>query len=138
MLMPTETQAASSKKMLWTGRILSALSGLLVAFAAIMKLAHSPQVIEGFAKMGFPASLVLPIGIIELSCVIVYLIPRTSVLGAIFLTAFLGGATVSCLRVGDPSLPLPIVTGIFVWGGLFLREPRIRALIPLRRSANGG
>jgi hypothetical protein len=141
MLMPPEIQAAPSKgmlskKMLWTGRVLSALPSLLVGFAGIVKLTHSPQIIEGSAKMGFPASLVLPIGIIEVSCVIVYLIPRTSVLGAILLTAFLGGATVTCLRVGDPSLPVPIITGIFVWGGLFFRDPRIRALIPLRSSVS--
>jgi DoxX-like family len=135
--MPPEIQAAPSKGMLWTGRILSALSSLLVGFAGIIKLTHSPQIIEGFAKMGYPASLVLPIGIIEVSCVIVYLIPRTSVLGAILLSGFLGGAIATCLRVGDPSLPLPVVTGIFVWGGLFFRDPRIRALIPLRSSANG-
>ena len=119
---------------LWTGRILTAIPSLIVGFAGAMKLTHSPQVIEGFAKTGYSASLVTPIGIIELSCVIVYLIPRTSVLGAILLTAFLGGATVTCLRVGDPSLPLPIITGILVWGGLFFRDPRLRALIPLRSA----
>jgi hypothetical protein len=123
-----------SRGMLWAGRVLSTLPALLLAFAASGKLFHSPQVVEGMARSGYPAWLLMPVGIIELSCVIVYLIPRTSVLGAILMTGFLGGATASCLRVGDPSLPIPIIAGILVWAGLFFRDPRIRALIPLRGS----
>jgi hypothetical protein len=136
MTSATQTNPVS-KGMLWTGRIMSAISSLLVGFAGAIKLIHSPQIIWGFAKMGYPASLVWPVGVTEVSCLIVYLIPRTSVLGAILLTGFLGGATATCLRVGDPSIPLPIVTGMLVWGGLFLRDPRLRSLIPLRSSGTG-
>jgi len=123
-----------SKPMLWTGRILTALPALLILFASGIKLAKSSVAIEGTVKAGYPASLVVPIGIIELACVVLYLIPATSVLGAIFTTALMGGATATLLRVGDPSIPMPIVTGILVWGGLFFRDPRIRALIPLRTN----
>ena len=133
--MPSDTKAAPvSKGMLWTGRVMSALPSLLIAFAGVMKIAKVPGVVEGSAKSGYAASLVLPIGIIELSCLIVYLIPRTSVLGAILVSAFLGGATATCVRVGDPSWPMPVLTGVLIWGGLYFRDPRVRALIPLRSS----
>ncbi len=85
-----------------------------------------------YAAVRLPASLITPIGIIELACLTLYLIPRTSVLGAILLTGYLGGATVTHLRVGDPAFVGAVVAGIFVWGGLFFREPRVRALIPFR------
>jgi hypothetical protein len=78
--------------------------------------------------------LVAPVGILEVICLVVYLIPRTSVLGAILLTGLLGGATVTTLRIGDPTFPMPVVLGMMVWGGLFLRDERLRALIPLRRT----
>lgn len=131
---PTTQTKPVPKGMLWAGRIMSALPCLLIAFAAVIKLTRSPQVIEGFARSGYPASLVLPVGILELCCVIVYAIPRTSGLGAILLTGFLGGATATCVRVGDPSFPLPIITGMLVWGGLYLRDRRVRSLIPLRAN----
>jgi len=133
--MPSETHAVPSKGMLWTGRIMSALPVLLILSASSIKLARTSAAIEGTVKAGYPASLVVPIGIIELACMVLYLIPATSVLGAIFTTALMGGATATLLRVGDPSIPLPIVTGVLVWGGLFLRDARLRALIPLRSSA---
>jgi hypothetical protein len=75
----------------------------------------------------------VPIGILELFCVVVYLIPQTSVLGAILMTGLLGGATLTGLRAGDPTFPIPVVLGMMAWGGLFLRDVRLRALIPLRR-----
>jgi DoxX-like family len=133
--MPSDTKVEPvSKGQLWTGRIMSALPSLVIAFAAIMKLTKAPAVVEGVAKSGYPVSLIVPIGIIELSCLIVYLIPQTSVLGAILVSSFLGGATATCVRVGDPAWPMPVLTGVLIWGGLFFREPRLRALIPLRSS----
>jgi hypothetical protein len=81
--------------------------------------------------MGFPLSLSSGLGILELSCTLLYVIPRTSVLGAILLTGYLGGATATTVRIGDPFY-LPVLFGIMVWGGLFLRDPRLRSLIPLR------
>lgn len=90
--------------------------------------------VEGMARAGFAEKLLVPIGILELVCVVVYLIPRTSVLGAILLTGLLGGATVTTLRIGDPTFPMPVILGMMAWGGLYLRDVRLRELIPLQKS----
>ena len=121
-----------SKPALWTGRVMSALPILLVLMSSIMKLMKLPGVVEGFARAGLAGHLILPVGIIELVCVVVYAIPRTSVLGAILMTGLLGGATVTTLRVGNPTYPMPVVLGMLAWGGLYLRDLRVRQLIPLR------
>jgi DoxX-like family len=123
-----------SKAALWTGRVMSALPVLLVLFGSVVKLMKTPSVIEGFAHAGLPASLIVPVGIIELICVVVYVIPQTAVLGAILMTGLLGGATITGLRIGDPSVPLPLILGMLAWGGLYLRDTRLRALIPIRRA----
>jgi hypothetical protein len=83
---------------------------------------------------GFSPGLIVPIGILELACVVVYVIPRTAVLGAILLTGLMGAATVTTLRIGDPTFPMPVILGMLAWGGLYLRDRRLRALIPLRRD----
>ncbi len=111
---------------------MSALPVLLLLFSAGMKLARPAPVVEGFAKSGYPESLLLGIGIVELLCTVLYLIPRTAVLGAILLTGYLGGATATHLRVGEPWI-FPIIVGVLLWGGLFLRDPGIRRLIPFSR-----
>ena len=123
--------APVSKKMLWTGRIMSALPVLLLAFSAVAKLMKPASVVEGFGRLGYPESLILPIALLELVCAVVYVIPRTSILGAILLTGYLGGATASLVRVGE-AFWAPVVAGVLVWGGLFLRDQRLRALIPFR------
>jgi uncharacterized membrane protein YphA (DoxX/SURF4 family) len=128
---PTNPPAPVSKKMLWSGRVMSALPVLMLLFSAVMKFVKPPGFAEGMTKLGIPESLATGLGILELVCVIFYVIPRTAVLGAILLTGYLGGAILTHLRVGDPFIG-PIVFGAFIWGGLFLRDPRIRALIPLR------
>ena len=131
--MDSGTQAAPvSKKMLWAGRISSALPVLLLLFSAVGKLLKPVAVVQGFAQFGYPESLLLPIGIVELLCTVIYLIPRTSVLGAILLTGYLGGATATHLRIGDPAFIMPAFLGVLVWGGLFFRDERLRALLPLR------
>ena len=117
--------------MLWAGRIMSTLPALLLLLSAAMKLAKSSAVVEGFAHAGIPESLIIKVGIVELVCTVIYMIPQTSVLGAILLTGYMGGATLTTLRVGDAFIP-PVIVGILVWGGLFLRDRRLRALIPLR------
>jgi hypothetical protein len=122
-----------SKAALWTGRMMSSLPVLLILFGCILKLMKTPQVLEGFARAGVPAQLIVPVGLIELICVITYLIPRTSVLGAILMTGLLGGATLTSLRVADPTYPMPVFVGMLAWGGLFFRDARLRALIPLRK-----
>ncbi len=130
-----QTQAgAVSKAMVWTGRIMSAVPVLIVLMAAVMKLVKAAPVVEGTVRAGFAERLIVPIGIVELICVVVYLTPRTAVLGAILLTGLLGGATVTTLRMGDPTFPMPVVLGMMAWGGLYLRDLRVRELIPLRRD----
>jgi DoxX-like family len=121
-----------SKKVLWTGYIMSALPILLFVFSAIMKLMKPAPVVEGFVHSGIPEALIVKLGILELACTIIYAIPSTAVLGAILLTGYLGGAAAITWRVGG-SVVMPVVVGVFVWGGLFLRDQRLRALFPLRR-----
>jgi hypothetical protein len=134
MTMQTVTQPITvAKTALWTGRVISTLPVLMLLMSAVMKFMKPPPVVEGFAHLGLPESLALGLGILEMLCTVLYVIPRTAVLGAILLTGYLGGATVTHLRVGDPFI-MPAILGVFVWGGLFLRDPRLRALIPLRRE----
>ena len=130
--MLADTQTASvAKKMFLAGYILSALPVLMLLFSGVMKLLKPASVMEGFVRLGYPESLALGIGIVELACAALYVIPRTSVLGAILLTGYLGGATATHLRIGEPFFA-PIVLGVLVWGGLFLRDERLRTLLPLR------
>jgi uncharacterized membrane protein YphA (DoxX/SURF4 family) len=130
-MLPDLQTAPVSKKMLWAGYILSALPVLMLLFSGVMKLVKPAPVVEGFVRLGYPESLALGIGIVELVCAVLYVIPRTSVLGAILLTGYLGGATATHLRIGEPFFA-PIVLGVMVWGGLFFRDARLRALLPLR------
>jgi len=120
-----------SKKVLWAGRIMSALPVLLLLFSSVMKFVKPASVVEGFVRLGYPESLAFGIGIVELACTVLYVIPQTSVLGAILLTGYLGGATATHVRIGEPFY-MPIVLGMLVWAGLFLRDDRLRALLPLR------
>jgi len=123
-----------SKKALWAGRIISALPVLLLLFSATLKFAKPPGVVEGFKKFGYPEHLILVLAILEIGCTIIYLIPQTSVIGAILLTGYLGGATATHFRIGDPSFIMPVICGVLVWLGLLLREGRLRPLLPLRSS----
>jgi hypothetical protein len=124
-----------SNAMLWTGRLMSALPVLFFLMDGIMKLVKPPIVVKSTVELGYPESAILPIGIVLLVCTVVYVIPRTAVLGAILLTGYLGGAVATHVRVGAGAFPIvfPIVFGVLVWGGLFLRDAGLRALIPLRR-----
>jgi hypothetical protein len=117
--------------MVWTGRVLSALPVLLLFMSAAMKFVQPEFVTKDFAKFEYPEGVLVPLGIVELACTILYINPRTAVLGAILLTGYLGGATATHLRVGDPFF-MPIVVGVVLWMGLFLRDARLRALIPWR------
>jgi DoxX-like family len=127
----TAPSTSPSKAQLWIGWILSALPFLMLALSGVMKIAKLPMVVQGFAHFGLPDQLMIGLGILELSCAIIYLIPPTSILGAILVTGYLGGAILTNLRVGE-SVIGPAALGVLAWGGLFLRDPRLRALIPLR------
>lgn len=130
------TTASQPQKpwLLWTGRILSALPVLMMALGGAMVLARPPFVLEGMGKFGYPESALLTIGVLELGSALIYVIPRTAVLGAILMTGYLGGAVATHVRVGDPGWPAALILGIFVWAGLYLRDERIRRLLPLRQA----
>jgi DoxX-like family len=120
--------------MRWLGLALSALPVLMLLMSATMKLTQNPKMVALWTpKFGYPESLMLPIGLLELTCAIVYLIPQTAVLGAILVTGYLGGAVATHVRVSDAFL-IPLSLGVFAWAGLFLRDPRLRALLPLRSA----
>lgn len=128
-------QAVSvSKKTRWAGIIISALPALLLLFSGVMKVVKPAGVPEEFARQGYAENLALSIGILELACTVVYIIPRTSVLGAILLTGYLGGAVATHVRIGDPlfNVLAPALFGALIWGGLYLRDERLRAILPLR------
>jgi DoxX-like family len=126
--------ASVSKKALWAGIIIGALPALMLLFSGSTKLAKPAGIVEDFARLGYPEGVILGIGILEFACTVVYLIPRASVLGAILLTGYLGGAVATHVRVGDPffKILMPILFGVLIWGGLYLRNVRLRALLPLR------
>jgi hypothetical protein len=132
----TNTQTAPvSKLMLWAGWIVSALPVLMLVVSAVMKFMKPAPLVETFAHLGWDVSLALYLGILELLCTMIYVIPRTAVLGAILLTGYLGGAVATHVRIGDPVAQFapPIILGVLVWLGLYLRDARIRAILPLRR-----
>lgn len=122
-----------NRRIVWTGRVLSVLAALVFLMSAVMKLVGGAEVAQGFEHLGLPESMRVPLAILEIACAVVYLIPRTSVTGAVLLAGYLGGAILTHWRVGDPFY-VPILLGLFVWLGIYLREPRLKALLPLRRS----
>lgn len=123
---------APSKAARITGWIMTILPALMFVFSGIMKFIPSPQLNEGFAHLQIPVSWAMPLGILELACLVIYLIPRTAVVGAILLTGYLGGAMLTHLRVGEPPVT-HVILGIVLWGGLWLRDPRLRSLMPFVR-----
>ncbi len=133
--MNNDPNNAVSPKRLWAGRILSALPVLMMLFSATLKFVKPAAVVEEFGRLGYPEGVISAIGVLELACTLFYLIPRTTVLGAILLTGYLGGATATHLRVGDQFVP-PVLFGALVWGGLYLRDRRLQALLPLTRQSD--
>jgi hypothetical protein len=128
--------AGVSKGQLWTGRILSGLVVAFLLFDATIHILKPAPVIAGFTQLGFSVSVSVPLGILELVFVILYLIPRTSVFGAILLTGYLGGAISAQVRISAPlfsTILFPIYVALFLWGGLYFRDSRVRALIPIAR-----
>ena len=116
---------------LWTGRILSGLVVLALLASGAFKLSPKPDMVAMFTgKFGYPAGVLTGLGIVEIACAVLYAIPATAVLGAVLVTGYLGGAVATHLRVGDPVL-IPLILGVLAWAGLWLRDGRLRALLPL-------
>jgi hypothetical protein len=128
-------EASSSKAGIWAGRIISVIVVLFLIFDAAMKLIKEPHVLAASADLGYPVSSIVLIGAILLGCTLVYVIPRTSILGAVLLTGYLGGALASNLRVGHPVFQciFPIIFGALVWVGLLLRDARLREMTVIRK-----
>ena len=134
--MQTATQALpNSRTTLWAGRIISALVVAFLIFDGVIKVLKLGPAIEATVQLGYPESLIIGIGIMELACLALYVFPRTNVLGAILLTGHLGGAIASQVRIGAPTFNIvfAIMIGVLMWGGIYLRDEQLRALIPLRR-----
>ena len=124
--------STSEKIMIWSGRVISSLMAFVFGMSAIMKFKGGPELSEGMAHMGLPDSMVLPLAILELICLVIYLIHWTAVLGAILLTGYLGGAICIHWRVGDPVV-IQSGIGVLVWLGIFLRDRRLWQLLPFRK-----
>lgn len=126
------TERSATPARIWGGRVLTALPILALGMSAAMKLSQSPDFVEKWTNgAGFPASTLVPIGILEVLVMAIYAIPRTRILGAILVAGYLGGAMVTHIRVGQPFI-VPLVLGIFAWAGVWLSDPRLSALLPLR------
>ena len=126
-----------SRAKIWTGRVLSGFVVLFLTFDAVIKLLKLSFVVEGTLKLGYPESSIVPLGVVLLASVVAYVVPRTSVLGAILLTGYLGGAIATHVRVGDPLFShvlFPLYVAALVWGGLYLRDARVGALIGPRHG----
>ena len=134
-MQPSTQTAADSKTRVRAGHIISALPVLFLLFDGVTKLVKPPFVLEATVRLGYPESAILGLGIVLIVCTVLYVIPRTSVLGAILLTGYLGGATATHVRVGASffSVVFPVVLGMLLWLGLYTRDQQLRELIPLRR-----
>jgi hypothetical protein len=130
----SESQIRESKALLWTGRIMSALPALFLLVDGAMKLVKPEVVVKATVELGYAESVILPLGVVLLTCTVLYLIPQTAVLGAILLTGYLGGAVATHVRVGHGLFEIlfPVALGALLWGGLVLRDGRLRTLLPLR------
>jgi len=122
---------------MWTGWIMSGAAALFLLFDATVKVLELPVAMEGTSQLGYPASVVFGLGLLQLACLVVYLVPRTSVLGAVLWTGYLGGAVATHVRVGNPLFShvlFPIYVAVLLWGGLWLRDEQLRAVLPVRTA----
>jgi sorbitol-specific phosphotransferase system component IIC len=126
---------SDSKTWIWVGRIVPTLVVLFCAFDGLMKVIKEPHVIAASAQFGFSPSEMVLIGVLMLACTVLYAIPRTAILGAVLLTGYLGGAVLANIHVGHPLFEciFPVIFGALAWGGIFVREARLRELIPFRK-----
>jgi DoxX-like family len=132
--MSSDNQTSISKGRLWAGRIIGGLPALFLLADAIMKFIKPVQVVEETVRLGYPESVIIGLGVVLLASTILYLIPKTSILGAILLTGYLGGAVATHVRMGEGWFPIwfPVVFGVLLWAGLWLRDGRLQQLIPVR------
>lgn len=132
-MQPVTQSSQVSKGALWGGRIMSWLPALFLLMDGVMKLFKPAFVVNETVRLGYPEGSIVPLGIVLTLCTVLYLIPRTAVLGAILLTGYLGGAVATHVGVYEGWFPIlfPVVFGVLLWGGLYLRDSRLRALIPL-------
>ena len=117
--------------MTWLGWILTILLGLAFLMSGVMKMLMGAKELESFRELGWKDNQAFGLAIVEIACAVIFLIPRTTVLGAILLTGYLGGAIATHVRIFDPFVA-PAIMGVLIWGSLWLRDPRIRALLPIR------
>lgn len=132
-----DSRREATRAALWAGRIMSGVATLFLLFDATVKVLELPLAVETSAQLGYPASVVFGLGIIELVCLVLYLVPSTSILGALLWTGYLGGAIATHVRVGSPLFShtlFPIWVAALLWGGLWVRDERLRALLPLRTT----
>lgn len=129
------TPPRPSKALFWTGWVLSVLPAAMMSIGAVLDITKADFVVKELTKHGFPESSIVPLGAVTLTAILLYLIPQTSVLGAIVLTGYLGGAVSLHLSSGDPlgNVFAPVVFGTILWLGLVLRDPRVRSVLPIRR-----
>ena len=132
---PDTQQVEMSRTRLWSARVMCSLAVLFLLFDSTLHLAKPPPVVEAFAKLGYPLSASVGIGLAELLCLAAYVIPQTAVLGGVLLTGLLGGAIATQVRAGNPAFEayvFPTLLGVLLWGGVWLRDRRLRALFPVR------
>ena len=132
------TSHAGSRRRVWAGRVISWLAVLFLLFDSAGKLLQVQPVIDGTIRLGYPRDIVFSLGVILLACVVAYVIPRTSVLGALLLTGYLGGAVATHVRVEDPLFShvlFPTYVAALLWGGLILRDARLRSFLPIRSES---
>ncbi len=132
---PADQPSAESRKLVWTGRVLAGLVTAFLLFDAIIHLMRPAPVVEAFAKLHLPLSLAVELGVIELLCIALYVIPQTSILGAVLLTGYLGGAVAIQMTTSNSlfgEILFPVYVGIVLWAGIYLRDGKLRALIPWR------
>jgi DoxX-like family len=127
----------ASKKAVWTGRVLSGLAVLFLLFDAGVKVLQHPMAVQGTVELGYPQGVLVTLGIVQLVCLALYLIPRTAALGAILWTGYLGGAVATHVRIGHPLFThvlFPVYVAALLWVGLWLRDERIRTVLPVRAT----
>lgn len=134
---PAAVPAAPSRKALWTGRVLSGLAIAFLLFDIVLKLSRVPEAVAGTTQLGWPPDVILPLGILQLALLVLYVVPRTSAFGALLWTGYLGGAIATHVRVDNPLFShvlFPVYVAAFLWLGLWLRDPALRSVLPLRSA----